>query len=156
VLSALSASGTAKEISSFIPRPDQYIVYVWLSFIRRCSVKRASICIIPFSVSTAGSCVEERQQHGDAPCDEIFGQRAGATIHIFGTTYFLMFFALTYLKQGLRPWPFPGRTLCRGTAYTACADDEEEGGKLALVDCDECREHSAVFVKHYVFTSVYY
>ena len=69
-----------------------------------------------------------------------------------------MFFALTYLKQRVCAdgHSLGGRLCLRHRLHRHVADDEKEAGKLVLVDRDECGSIPLYFVKHYVFTSVYY
>jgi nicotinamide mononucleotide transporter len=136
------------------------IVYVWLSF-HSSLFGEASVNLYYTVLSIYGWILwskKDQQHRVMLHVTKSSGKELAQQFIFFGTTYFLMFFALTYLKQGFAPMAIPwADAFAAGTAYTGMwlmTKKKVESWHWWIAT--NVASIPLYFVKHYVFTSVYY
>ena len=136
------------------------IAYVWLSF-HSSLFGEASVNLYYTVLSIYGWILwakKDDQRRAILRVTKSSGKELVQQFTFFGTTYLLMFFALTYLKKGFAPMAIPwADAFASGTAYTGMwlmTKKKVESWHWWIAT--NVASIPLYFVKHYVFTSVYY
>jgi nicotinamide mononucleotide transporter len=136
------------------------IVYVWLSF-HSSLFGEASVNLYYTVLSIYGWILwskKDQQRRVVLHVTKSSGKELMRQFTFFGTAYALMFFALTYLKKGFAPMAIPwADAFASGTAYTGMwlmTKKKVESWHWWIAT--NAASIPLYFVKHYVFTSVYY
>lgn len=136
------------------------VAYVWLSF-HSSLFGEASVNLYYTVLSIYGWILwakKDDQRRAILRVTKSSGKELVQQFTFFGTTYLLMFFALTYLKKGFAPMAIPwADAFASGTAYTGMwlmTKKKVESWHWWIAT--NVASIPLYFVKHYVFTSVYY
>lgn len=136
------------------------VAYVWLSF-HSSLFGEASVNLYYTVLSIYGWILwakKDDQRRAILRVTKSSGKELVQQFAFFGTTYLLMFFALTYLKKGFAPMAIPwADAFASGTAYTGMwlmTKKKVESWHWWIAT--NVASIPLYFVKHYVFTSVYY
>ncbi|HEY4061869.1 MAG TPA: nicotinamide riboside transporter PnuC [Puia sp.] len=136
------------------------IAYIYLSF-KSSLLGEASVNFYYTVLNIYGWILWTRKDAGQALVLQIrFSSRRewGQQLAFFGAFYFAVFFALTYLKKDFAPLAIPwADAFASATAYTAMwlmAKKKVESWYWWIAT--NVASIPLYFIKHYVFTSVYY
>jgi nicotinamide mononucleotide transporter len=136
------------------------IIYIWLSF-KSALLGEASVNLYYTVMSVYGWILwtrKDRQQHYILQITRASGREWLEHLSFFAAFYAVVFFALTYLKKGFAPLAIPwADAFASATAYTGMwlmAKKKVESWYWWIAT--DIASIPLYFVKHYVFTSVYY
>jgi nicotinamide mononucleotide transporter len=136
------------------------IVYVWLSF-HSSLFGEASVNLYYTVLSIYGWILwakKDQQQQVILHITPSSGKELLQQFAFFGTGYVIMFFALTFLKHGFAPMAIPwADSFASATAYTGMwLMTKKKLESWYWWIATNAASIPLYFVKHYVFTSVYY